>query len=308
MQRRQNKYQRDKRGHIIENAKERENGKLKGKNNGEVVTTSNKFGALGVEEADQPTLMITDGKGWGNSNEKINRLREDESKKVQEKEHLSNVEYSSSNPRKAGTTVTANQVDANPSATGIRGTVENIATVNPKVHEPRVGNLQSTTMQHARKPIVVGEGLLEEARNMEDPAGEDIGKEKGNGTVNPWKTFEVSSLDSGDLVEVLGVATVNPSLGNVYELQFKVMQEALGAMQHNASMIDEAKMMSKEQNDRAIVPKATRVMEPIPLACASRTEQTMQLQANVPFKTPIQTLHDLVTHNVAPVMIDKALK
>ncbi|XP_070050533.1 uncharacterized protein [Nicotiana tomentosiformis] len=48
-------------------------------------------------------------------------------------------------------------------------------------------------------------------------------------------------------------------------------------------------------------------MEPISLACASGTEQNMQVQVNVPVKTPIQTIHDLVTHNVALVVIDKAL-
>lgn len=67
-------------------------------------------------------------------------------------------------------------------------------------------------------------------------------------------------------------------------------------------------MMSKEKNDQAIVPKATRVMEQIPLACALGKEQTMQVHVNVLLKTPIQTLHDLVTHNVAHVEIDKALK
>lgn len=39
------------------------------------------------------------------------------------------------------------------------------------------------------------------------------------------------------------------------------------------------------------------------MGCASGIDQLMQLQLNVPLKTPIQTLHDLVTHNVAPVEI-----
>lgn len=54
-----------------------------------------------------------------------------------------------------------------------------------------------------------------------------------------------------------GVATLNPSMGNVYELQFRVMQKALRAMQHKASLIKEENMMSKGHNDQAIVPKAT---------------------------------------------------
>ncbi|XP_019255101.1 PREDICTED: uncharacterized protein LOC109233686 [Nicotiana attenuata] len=46
-------------------------------------------------------------------------------------------------------------------------------------------------------------------------------------------------------------------------------------------------------------------MAPIPLACKSGTEQTIQLQINVLLKTSIQTLHDRATHNVAPAAIDK---
>lgn len=70
----------------------------------------------------------------------------------------------------------------------------------------------------------------------------------------------------------MGVATVTPCLGNMYQLQFRVMQEALEAIHHNSSMIEEANMMSKWKNDQAIVPKAIGVMEPIPLACASGTK------------------------------------
>lgn len=41
----------------------------------------------------------------------------------------------------------------------------------------------------------------------------------------------------------------------------------------------------------------------MPLACASASNQIIQLRVNVPLKSPLQTLHDLVTHNVAPVDI-----
>lgn len=130
---------------------------------------------------------------------------------------------------------------------------------------------------------------------MEDPVRKDIGKEQANGAVKPRNTAEVFDLDSGGLANVLGggqvgdvhndalkdtvrledqttndmpsdfngiitpalVATVNPSLSNIYKLQFKVIQEVLGAMRHNDSMTKEAKVMSKEDKEQAIVPKAT---------------------------------------------------
>lgn len=62
MQERKNKYQRDTRGYIIDNIKEKEANNGKGKAKVEAVTTNNKFHALEVEENDQPILSITEGK------------------------------------------------------------------------------------------------------------------------------------------------------------------------------------------------------------------------------------------------------
>lgn len=66
MQVRKNKYQRDHRGHIIEDTKEKEIYNGKGKNKAEAVLTKNKFDAREVEEIDQPTLRITYCKGENN--------------------------------------------------------------------------------------------------------------------------------------------------------------------------------------------------------------------------------------------------
>lgn len=63
IQRRQNKYQKDKRGHMIEATKSQAVDKLNEKNNDEIVVTRKKFDSLEVEEIENPTLMITDGKG-----------------------------------------------------------------------------------------------------------------------------------------------------------------------------------------------------------------------------------------------------
>ncbi|OIT26543.1 hypothetical protein A4A49_24370 [Nicotiana attenuata] len=61
MQARKNKYQRDKRGYIIEEIKEKDNNKGKGKMNEDTVVSNNKFGALQVEDEAEQIMQIKDG-------------------------------------------------------------------------------------------------------------------------------------------------------------------------------------------------------------------------------------------------------
>ncbi|OIT01021.1 hypothetical protein A4A49_21334 [Nicotiana attenuata] len=70
MQARKNKYQRDKRGYIIDVTNEKEDNKGKGKAKEEAVVSKNKFEALEVEEDAQPILTITDGNVDGNGKNK----------------------------------------------------------------------------------------------------------------------------------------------------------------------------------------------------------------------------------------------
>lgn len=62
MQIRQNKYQRDKRGHIIDGANDNEVVKGKGKKKNDTVVTKNSFEVFNVQEGEKETLMITDEK------------------------------------------------------------------------------------------------------------------------------------------------------------------------------------------------------------------------------------------------------
>lgn len=61
----------------------------------------------------------------------------------------------------------------------------------------------------------------------------------------------------------------------------------------------------KENNvdQHVMVPHVAGTIETSPLACASGTGQPMQTQLNVPLKSPIYELHELVTHNVPPIEI-----
>ncbi|XP_070048976.1 uncharacterized protein [Nicotiana tomentosiformis] len=92
-------------GHIIETTNEKENDNVKRKNKVEVVTTKNKFDALEVEEIDQPTLRIIDGKGVNNSKAQQKKQQGVESKKVQENEQSKRVEDSTSNPKNNGISI-----------------------------------------------------------------------------------------------------------------------------------------------------------------------------------------------------------
>ncbi|OIS99117.1 hypothetical protein A4A49_05832 [Nicotiana attenuata] len=68
------------------------------------------------------------------------------------------------------------------------GTVYSQTTTNPKIQETRVEALDQTIMQNTTKSITVGAGSLIETRINEGVGEATIGKEKGNGLVNPSNT------------------------------------------------------------------------------------------------------------------------
>ncbi|OIT37766.1 hypothetical protein A4A49_58845, partial [Nicotiana attenuata] len=51
--------------------------------------------------------------------------------------------------------------------------------------------------------------------------------------------------------------------------------------------------------EQAIVPRESGDLEEVPME--SGTDKIMQLHLNVPLRTPLQHLHNLVTHNVVPI-------
>lgn len=85
MQSRKNKYERDRRGHIIDNTKEKETNKGKGKSMKEAVVSKNKFNVLEVEDNAQPILRIMDGKFDGNDK---NDVKEQASKGANKAQQL----------------------------------------------------------------------------------------------------------------------------------------------------------------------------------------------------------------------------
>ncbi|OIT29802.1 hypothetical protein A4A49_28928 [Nicotiana attenuata] len=138
-------------------------------------------------------------------------------------------------------------------------------------------------------------------------AGEQTAGSIGNiATVNPNSLRSEQEIAIGKLGDPNGivistnVTTVNPSLGSIYDLQFKMLQQSLGTGDQSALVMKET---NGEQPQHAIVPHVSGTSEQSPMACASRTGKQMHIQLNIPLKSPIQVLHDLVTHNVTPLEI-----
>ncbi|OIS97070.1 hypothetical protein A4A49_00208 [Nicotiana attenuata] len=121
--------------------------------------------------------------------------------------------------------------------------------------------------QQANQPTGGHKGSLEQAKITSGSAVKASGKKNTNRTLNPRGTVQVFDNSGGGPGGDFGW----------------VMQKALRAIEHNSKGLKEANMMTQG------------------------TGQTMQLQLNVPLKTPLQTMHDSVTHNVTPLEIQKAL-
>ncbi|OIT35466.1 hypothetical protein A4A49_11150 [Nicotiana attenuata] len=103
---------------------------------------------------------------------------------------------------------------------------------------------------------------------------------------------EINSTKAGgsDAIEILAYVDSVPvyALENKLDDNVKVRDDTVGS-----------KNNSEKNDEHAIVPRASGEIEEVPMEYG--TDQIMQLQLNVPLKTPLQHLHDLVTHNVAPI-------
>lgn len=53
------------------------------------------------------------------------------------------------------------------------------------------------------------------------------------------KIVDGMASDLNGIVTSRKVATVNPNMGNVYELQFKMIQEVVSNLEHNAKVTEE---------------------------------------------------------------------
>ncbi|OIS96968.1 hypothetical protein A4A49_18465 [Nicotiana attenuata] len=211
------------------------------------------------------------------------------------------------------------------------------ATVNPSNLQTRVDCNLSSMDSKLGKMIGGDAGAIKEAGNQGGSAQRLITKENTNETVNPSKTGEILAFVDGVPVYALekeldhnvpaedrkGImcqeqqklhgkvpdrngtvtadcfATVTPDLGSVYALQFKLMQDNLGNMERNKEK-QEAALTPYNSAEQDITTREIGELEAVPMACASGTGSPMQIQINVPLRTPNQILHDIITHKELP--------
>ncbi|OIS99687.1 hypothetical protein A4A49_25797 [Nicotiana attenuata] len=297
-------------GHTVDNKQGKEADKGKGKAKLEEVATKNKFNALEVEEAHQPILQITEGKGEDLSNGKKKEHGENQSKKGYEKEKEGNTGASSPNPN-SGVRVGK---DANTKPVG-EDNQQELKHVKKEAVEKVLKDQHNGNLAKAN-PIVPSDQSTDEKTNKEstiDWVHRRFGTRKEelrqlNVTKNQScqdmssQTFadsgqlenldEINSRKAGgsDAIEILAyVDSVSMyALENKLDDNVKVRDDTVGSENN-----------SEKNDEHAIVPRASEEIEEVPMEYG--TDQIMQLQLNVPLKTPLQHLHDLVTHNVAPI-------
>ncbi|OIT26539.1 hypothetical protein A4A49_24368 [Nicotiana attenuata] len=402
MQARKNKYQRDKRGYIIEEIKEKDNNKGKGKMNEYTVVSNNKFRALQVEEEAEPIMQIKDGDVHDqNSKENIKeKVQENNSNtrgtspnptdngigkgmmykeggkvslnkedfdarklkkeavemvnKVRESGNISSATRNDAEAKKEQTIdwkedtnevnsvrivwsdeieVMENQkskehgIESNAKENNdgqISGVMED-ATVNPSDCQIRFEDKSSYMEKQVEIQAGKDQGVTKGVGKQGTSAQQVVNEEKANGTVNPSKTGEIlafvdgvpiysvekepagdvsnevlkdtgcledesvhgKGVDHNAIVKPGGSATVNPNLGSVYELQFKMMKEKLGDME-KISNAQQVALTPYESAEQAIVARDQGELDSLPVACASGTGSPMQIQVNMPLRTPNQ--------------------
>ncbi|OIT03890.1 hypothetical protein A4A49_10371 [Nicotiana attenuata] len=360
IQARKNKYQRDNRGHIVDNKQSKEAEKRKGKAKLEEVATKNKFNALEVEEVHQPILQITEGKGEDHSNGKEKEHRENQSKKGYEKEKEGTTAASSPNPTNNKPTGESNQQElkrvkkevvkkvfedqhngnlakANPIVPSDQSTdekankestidwlhrrfgtskeelrqlnLENLDEINPtkvvgsdeiEVEDDQIG-MTKTTGDKVRDNSPPGDRLAMPGLKPGSP-GVRLAT-PGLAPSTPSVRMVMLGLVPGSPDEATIVNPVTSATGKILAYVDGVPVYALeNKLDDNVKVRDDtvgSENNSEKNDEHAIVPRASGEIEEVPMEYG--TDQTMQLQLNVPLKTPLQHLHDLVTHNVAPI-------
>ncbi|OIT36040.1 hypothetical protein A4A49_14819 [Nicotiana attenuata] len=85
-------------------------------------------------------------------------------------------------------------------------------------------------------------------------------------------------------------ATVNPNLGSLYELQYKMMQGKMIEVSSNPQRV-EAAITPYEPTKHALVAKESAAL---PMVSSSGTGSPLQIKVNIPLKSPNQMLHDII--------------
>ncbi|OIT29626.1 hypothetical protein A4A49_16249 [Nicotiana attenuata] len=291
---RNNRYQRDKNGHIIEAANDKEDGKLKEKAKDDTVATKNSFDVLEVEDS-VPKSKNGSMVDQGQIKEQIRVKKESVEKVLHNEKSKANMEKNV-NPTPTGI--------ANPMGNGIQSAAKDNVP-NPTTSGNEKANIRESTLECVHRNFGTNKeelrrlnvpvnhlcqeipsqtfeesdknGEIEEATVEGDPV-----EDSGNAQVEnvPTKVIDDivrsnQEIADGKLVDLNGTlipalpAIVNPNLSSVYELQFKVMQKNMGVMEKNSEVLRKETRNDPHGIEQAIVLKNSSAIEALPMACAS---------------------------------------
>ncbi|OIT28637.1 hypothetical protein A4A49_27574 [Nicotiana attenuata] len=200
-----------------------------------------------------------------------------------------------------------------------KGDFEALVTINPSCPKIRVEDSSTSKLKQLVPSIGGDRESSKKAGNQGGSAQSPLDRKQLNGTVNASKSREIVASVDGvsvyalgkDQVEDVNIKVVHDTVG-VYELQFRMMQDAVSSMEQN-KMNDQLEGQTKGQFEQAIVPRTSGAVEAIPrdpgeietlpITCASGSGSPMQIQLNVPLKSSNKILHDIITHKELPVEI-----
>ncbi|OIT38997.1 hypothetical protein A4A49_10545 [Nicotiana attenuata] len=170
------------------------------------------------------------------------------------------------------------------------------ATVNPSSPNTRVLDNSSSKVDQSIPSVGGDRGKVMEPGNQRALAIVSLANDQANGTVKPSASRDVLAYVDGVPVYALR----DEQVGDVD------MEENLGNMKSNSER-KEVALRPQELVEHAIATREPGELVTLPMACASDTGSPMQIQVNVPLKSPNQILHDIITHKELPIDMQDAL-
>ncbi|OIT02537.1 hypothetical protein A4A49_18734 [Nicotiana attenuata] len=171
-----------------------------------------------------------------------------------------------------------------------------VTSPNPKASGVRVGKDANT------KPA--GEGNQQELKRVKKEAVEKVLEEQHNGNLakaNPIVPSDQSSYEKANKKSIIDwvhrrFGTSKEELRQLNETTNQSCQDIPSQTFADSGQLEN---LDEIKSTKAIVLRASGEIEEVPMEYG--TDQIMQLHLNVPLKTPLQHLHDLVTHNGEPI-------
>ncbi|OIT31774.1 hypothetical protein A4A49_24246 [Nicotiana attenuata] len=200
------------------------------------------------------------------------------------------------------------------------------ATVNPSSPNTRVLDNSRSKVDQSIPSVGGDRGNVMEPGNQRALAIVPLANDQANGTVNPSASRDVLAYVDGVPVYALRneqVGDVDMEVekdtvcqdqqkahGKASDLNGTVFPSSVAgeSRKHESNFeLKELALRPQEPVEHAIVTREPGELETLPMECASQTGSPMQIQDNVPLKSPNQILHDIITHKELQIDMQDAL-